>query len=93
MRRAGMRLVVLTFALAAALVTLAFSFAWLTIPPEWSPWAALDLDAPPNFMTRYKLSRLSRDPHLCARVLADAEMSYRPLPDEATGAACGLSTP
>lgn len=85
-----MRLAVLTIALLASLFTLAYSLARLSIPPEWSPWAALDLDAPPNLLTRYKLSRLSRDPDLCARVLEDAEMSYRPLQDEETGPACGL---
>ena len=90
MRRVGMRFAVLTIALAASLLALAFSRERLSIPPQWSPWVALDLDAPPNLLTRYKLSRLSSDPELCARVLADAEMSYRPLPDEETGAACGL---
>ena len=60
------------------------------MPPEWSPSAPLDLDAQPNFMTRYKLSRLSSDPELCARVLEDAQMSYHSLPDEHTGPACGL---
>jgi hypothetical protein len=85
-----MRLVLLTIALAASLLTLAYSRAWLTIAPEWSPWATLDIDAPPNFLTRHKLSRLSGDPDLCARVLADAKMSYRVLPDEETGPACGL---
>ena len=93
MRGGGVRFAVLTIVLAAALLAFAFSRDRLSIPPEWSPWVALDLDAPPNLMTRYKLSRLSRDPELCARVLADAEMSYRPLPDEETGPACGFSTP
>ena len=85
-----MRLAVLTIALIASLFTLAFSIARTSLPPEWSPWAALDLDAPPNLLTRYKLSRLSGDSGLCARVLEHAEMSYRRLPDEETGPACGL---
>ena len=90
MFRAGMRLAVLTMALVASLLVLVFSGAWVSIPPEWSPWVALDLDAPPNLLTRYKLSRLSDDAELCARVLAGAGMSYRQLPDEETGPACGL---
>jgi hypothetical protein len=85
-----MRFAVLTVALAASLLALAFSREHLPIPPEWSPWVALDLNATPNFLTRYKLSRLSGDLESCARVLADAEMSYRLLPDEETGPACGL---
>jgi hypothetical protein len=85
-----MRLAVLTIVLLAALLTIAVSVARVSIPPAWSPWAPLDLDAPPNVLTRYKLSRLSRDPALCASVLEDADLSYRRLPDEATGPSCGL---
>jgi hypothetical protein len=85
-----MRLAVLTVLLAASLVALAFARGVVSIPPEWSPWVPLELDAAPNLLTRYKLSRLSLDAELCARVLADAEMRYRPLPDEETGSACGL---
>jgi hypothetical protein len=80
----------LTVAVALSLFALAFLLGRFSVPPEWSPRATLDLDAPPNFLTRYKLSRLSRDPELCAGVLEEAAMTYRPLPDEATGAECGL---
>jgi hypothetical protein len=85
-----MRFAILTIALAAALLALAVSRGWLAIPPEWSPWVALDLEAAPNFLTRYKLARLSNDRDLCARVLASAEMTYQAVPDEVTGAQCGL---
>jgi hypothetical protein len=85
-----MRLAVLTIVLLASLLTLAISVARVSIPPQWSPWAPLDLETPPNFLTRYKLSRISRDPALCSSVLAGADMSYRPLPDEETGPSCGL---
>jgi hypothetical protein len=85
-----MRIAVLTAALAAALLAFALSRGYLSIPPQWAPWVALDLEAEPNLLTRYKLSRLSGDPDLCARVLTDAAMSYRPLPDEQTGPECGL---
>ena len=88
--RLGARLAVLTIALAASLAALAVSRGWVSIPAEWSPWEPLDLDAPPNLLTRYKLSRLADDAALCARVLAQAAMTYRPLPDEATGPQCGL---
>ena len=73
--------------LAAAL---ALSRGWLSIPPEWSPRVELDIDAQPNLLTRYKLSRLSEDSELCARVLADADLTYSRLPDRVTGPACGL---
>jgi hypothetical protein len=59
-------------------------------PPEWSPWVPLDLAAEPNFLTRYKLSRLSSDAALCAAVLEGANMTFERLPDRETGTACGL---
>ena len=85
-----MRLIALLAALAASLAALALSRGRLALPPEWSPWATLDVNAPPNLLTRYKLSRLSGDAELCARVLADTGLRYRPLPDERTGDDCGL---
>jgi len=84
------RFAVLAVGLIAALLGLGLSRGWLSVPPEWSPNVPLDLDAPPNLLTRYKLSRLSDDRDLCARVLAQAAMTYRPLPDETTGPQCGL---
>jgi hypothetical protein len=85
-----MRFMALAIALAASLLALALARGWLSLPPEWSPWVALDVNAAPNLLTRYKLSRLSGDAELCARVLAGTAMTYRPLPDEPTGADCGL---
>jgi hypothetical protein len=63
---------------------------WIAIPPQWSPWAPLDLAATPNFLTRYKLSRLSRDDALCRQVLQHATIAYEPVPDRATGENCGF---
>jgi hypothetical protein len=85
-----LRFGVLATALALSLAALALARGSLSIPPEWSPWEPLDLDARPNLLTRYKLARLSHDRQLCERVLAQADMAYRPLPDEATGPECGL---
>jgi hypothetical protein len=90
MRRAGLRIALLTTALAASLVALSLQRGWLAISPEWSPWEPLDLDAAPNLLTRLKLEQLSDNGELCARGLAQATMTYTPLPDEVTGAECGL---
>ena len=90
MHRAGFRLVVLLSLLSASLFALAFYRGHFALPPEWSPWVPLDLDAPPNLLTRYKLSRLSDDSDLCGRVLAQSELRYRPVADETTGPDCGL---
>ena len=81
MRRCRMRFALLTIAVTISLLALAWSLGRLLVPPDWSPSAPLDLDAQPNFMTRYKLSRLSGDPELCASILAEAQMSYHALPD------------
>ena len=89
MRSVGTRFAFLTVALVASLVGLGWSRGW-SIPPEWSPWAPLDLNTAPNFLTRHKLARLSGDGELCARVLTQSAMTYRPLPNEATGPQCGL---
>ena len=42
---------------------------WLDVPPEWNPWAPLDVQASPNWLTGYKLMRLRSDPELCAQAL------------------------
>jgi hypothetical protein len=63
---------------------------WIVIPPQWSPWAPLDVAVTPNFLTRYKLSRLGTDPALCAQVLARTPLVFEPLADEVTGEECGF---
>jgi hypothetical protein len=77
-------------ALAALGTALSLHRQWLVVPPEWAPWVPLDLTAPPNFLTRYKLSRLSGDTELCQNILATAELSYERLTDRQTGESCGL---
>jgi hypothetical protein len=88
--RTGWRVAFLLVIAGAALLALAMQRAWISIPPDWSPWVPLDLDHPPNLMTRYKLSRLSGDRELCEHVLAGSGFSLRWLPNRETGPACGL---
>jgi hypothetical protein len=45
---------------------------WVSIPPQWNPWAPLDVKAEPNLLTRYKLMRLRDDPQLCDQVLSSS---------------------
>jgi hypothetical protein len=89
MRRVKMGVLLLIMS-SAMLLAIVWDRTWSSIPREWSPRAPLDVDEPPNFLTRYKLARLSADSQLCADVLARAEMTYRTLPDEITGEECGL---
>ncbi|MCU1760603.1 extensin family protein [Pseudomonas sp. 14P_8.1_Bac3] len=45
---------------------------WISLPPQWNPWAPLDVRAEPNLLTRYKLMRLSDDPQLCEQALSSS---------------------
>lgn len=83
-----MRLLIVLLILAAG----PFSVwrGWLQIPPQWNPWAALDVTQPANFLTRYKLGRLQTDPTLCAQALATSSMRYSPQADSPADAKCPL---
>jgi hypothetical protein len=47
---------------------------WLEVPPQWDPWAPLDVKAAPNWLTGYKLMRLRSDPQLCAQALSSSDL-------------------
>lgn len=47
---------------------------WLDVPPQWNPWAPLDVKATPNWLTGYKLMRLRSDPQLCAQALSSSDL-------------------
>jgi hypothetical protein len=76
--------------LAAAAGVLAVRSGLLTIPERFNPWAELDVNAPPNFLTRFKLARLTNDETLCRKVLASTHLDYERLSDRSTGPRCGL---
>lgn len=63
----------------------------IAIPEAWDPWAPLRIDAAPNLLTRFKLSRASADPRACRAALAQAVMKYAPLQDRVTGPGCGFA--
>jgi hypothetical protein len=63
----------------------------LAIPERWNPWTPLDFNAPPGPLTRYKLSRLSRDPDSCRQVLATTAIEYEALSDRRTAEGCGFT--
>jgi hypothetical protein len=54
---------------------------WLDVPAEWNPWAALDVQATPNWLTGYKLLRLRSDPQLCEQVLRSSGLRVAPQAD------------
>lgn len=62
----------------------------IEIPNDYNPWATLEIDATPNWLTRHKLKALSQDPGACIAVLNTSGFQFELLPDRVTGAACGF---
>lgn len=62
---------------------------WLEVPPQWNPWAPLDVKAAPNWLTGYKLMRLRSDPELCAQALSSSDLRVTRQSDS-PGAKCPL---
>lgn len=80
------------------LLLLAILLAWwglrsgrIVIPDAWNPWAPLQIDAPPNLLTGFKLSRASADRQACKAALGQTRMDWSPLEDRATGPGCGFN--
>jgi hypothetical protein len=48
----------------------------LHIPERFNPWAELDVEAPPDILTRFKLACLANDAELRHRVLGTTAMRY-----------------
>ena len=65
--------------------------SWLQVPAQWNPWAPLDIQAQPNFLTGWKLSRLKNDPQLCDQVLASSRLRVARQADSDPGATCPLA--
>ncbi|MDR9755079.1 extensin family protein [Pseudomonas sp. SZMC_28357] len=63
---------------------------WIAVPPQWNPWAPLDVKAAPNLLTRYKLMRLRNDPQLCDQALSSAGLRVARQADS-PNATCPLS--
>ena len=63
-------LLVLVFLVGGAVVSV--WRGWISLPPQWNPWAPLDVKAEPNLLTRYKLMRLRNDPQLCEQALSSS---------------------
>lgn len=57
------------------------------LPPAYDPWAPLELGAEPNFLTRYKLGRLERDPASCLRVVGPV---FPRVPDRPSAEGCPI---
>ena len=62
----------------------------LVFPDRFNPWAPLDVMAPPDLLTGYKLARARSDPARCQAALAQTGMIYERLPDRDTAPGCGF---
>lgn len=77
--------------LAAAL--LALLPRTVLLPPAWDPRTPLDLREPPGLLARYKLSRMAREPGLCAASFALSGIPLHPLPPQPPREGCGIADP
>lgn len=76
--------------LMAAVVAAAGHGRWWRLPDAHNPWAPLRFEEPPNWLTRYKLQQLERDPPACLAVLATTPLQAEPVPDRVTEPGCGF---
>ncbi|WP_313110829.1 extensin-like domain-containing protein [Stutzerimonas nitrititolerans] len=60
----------------------------IDVPPQWNPWAPLDIRLAPNFLTTYKLRRLQDDRDLCEQALATSDLDYVAVPDSTPQGGC-----
>jgi hypothetical protein len=81
---------VLVFVLLGALTWLTIERRWLVVPDEWNPWAPLRIEQPINWLTRYKLARVSADGAQCLAVLETAAMRFDPVADREISPGCGF---
>ena len=62
----------------------------IEVPPRFNPWAPLDVLAPPDWLTGFKLMRARRDPSRCMAALTQTGMQFDAVPDRVTGPGCGF---
>lgn len=60
------------------------------VKDSFNPWAPLDVAAPPNVLTDFKLWRASGDSALCLAALKTSGAQFDVLPDRVTGPGCGF---
>ena len=86
-----LRWIVLLLVAALAAAAYAIHVGAFTVSARYNPWAPLQVEAEPDWLTDIRLARTRRDPALCAAALASTGMQYDPVPDRATGPGCGFS--
>ncbi|SDX42525.1 extensin family protein [Pseudomonas sp. NFACC08-1] len=81
-------------AVVALLVGVAVLGVWrgrVSLPPQWNPWAPLDVNLAPNLLTRFKLMALRNDPQLCDQALATSGLRTARQADSGAHTDCPLT--
>jgi hypothetical protein len=60
------------------------------LPPAWDPRAPLDLGAPPNALTGWKLARLQGRPEACLAAFAASGVGVAPVADRRSEVGCAI---
>lgn len=63
----------------------------IAVPPRYDPWARLDLRAEPDWLTGFKLARLTREPEQCRAALGETGLRFTAMPDRPSDENCALS--
>jgi hypothetical protein len=77
--------------MAAGVLALLVVGGVLVVPGQYNPFAPLEVQDEPGWLTGYKLTRLEGHAQECRRVLEDSPVQFSPVPDEVTGEGCGFS--
>lgn len=80
--------------MVAALCVISLLQQWWAVPPNWNPWASLDVNHSMNPVTKWKLAQLKDKPEACLETLAAAPpdaIDYLPLEDYTPVEGCPLS--
>ena len=83
-----MRYLAWTFALIVLVAAAVLAAGWRP-PYHYNPWAALDLRAEPDWLTRFRLYRLGRAPDQCLAALERSGASFTSVPDKQAPDGCG----
>jgi hypothetical protein len=62
----------------------------IRLPDHLDPFAPLRVADEPNWLTRFKLSRLETDRPQCLAVLKGSAVTHTPVPDRTSGDGCGF---
>lgn len=76
--------------LGSLLLALILGLALRHLPPAWDPRTPLDLNAPPNLLTGWKLTRMAWQPEQCRAAFAASGIAISPMPDRASDDGCAL---